>query len=103
MISPVTTWRRQKTLKSFTGKAGTILTWTRIMVPGPQFKKYAPYYVILAEMEDNTHMCGMLVDIGEREVKIGMKVVSVLRKVREVEAEDIIPYGIKFKLYEEKD
>ncbi len=102
MISPVTTWRRQKTLKSYTGKKGVILTWTRIMVPGPQFKKYAPYYVVLAAMEDGTHMCGMLVDCRTTSITIGMKVISVLRKVREVEEEDIIPYGIKFKLYEEE-
>ncbi len=101
MISPVTVWRRQNDLRSLIGKNGRVITWTRIMVPVGQFKKIAPYAFVLVEMEDNTRMSGMLVDSQGIEPSIGMEVITVLRKVRDVSQEDVIPYGVKFKpLYE---
>lgn len=97
MISPVKVWRRQKEIREVLGKTGTVITWTRIMVAGSDFKKYAPYPVVLVELSDRSKAIGMLVDYTNIDLQIGRKVIAVLRKVREGSKEGIIAYGVKFK------
>lgn len=98
MISPIKIWRRQKNTAGALGREGTVITWTRIHVPGEDFKNFAPFVVVLVEFKDKGRAFGQLVDNSEKDLKIGAKVKSVLRKVREVENQDVIPYGVKFKL-----
>lgn len=97
MISPIKIWRRQKEIRNILNKKGKILTWTKIFTPGTHFKKYAPYPVVLVELENKEKVYGMLVDYIDSDLKIGTKVVSILRKVREPSNEGVIAYGIKFK------
>lgn len=98
MVSPVKIWRRQKRIREILGKRGKILTWTKIFVSGSGFKKFAPYFVVLVELENKKKVVGQLVDWEEEENLFGKKVKAVLRKVREVKEEDVIPYGVKFVL-----
>jgi uncharacterized OB-fold protein len=97
MISPVKTWRRQKYVRHLLNKTGKVLTWTFVYTTSKEFKKYAPYPVVLVEFEDGERSFGQLVDYTEKDLKIGIKVVSVLRKIRETTDEGIINYGMKFK------
>ena len=97
MISPVKVWRRQKYIRQFLGKKGKVITWTKIIVAGSNHKKFAPYPVVLVEFEDKNRLFGQLVDIDDTKIKIGMRVEAVLRKVRQVEDDGVIAYGIKFK------
>lgn len=97
MVSPVKIWRRQKELRKLLGQKGRVLTWTKVFVAGPNFKKYAPYPVVLVQFNSRKKAFGQLVDYEEKDLKINTKVVAVLRKVRETEKEDVIAYGIKFK------
>jgi hypothetical protein len=97
MISPVKIWRRQKEIRKILGKTGKILTWTKIHIAGADFKKYAPYPVALIQLENREKVYGQLVDWEKENLKIGAKVISVLRKVRTPSEEGIIAYGIKFK------
>jgi uncharacterized OB-fold protein len=96
MVSPVKIWRRQKEIRKILGKKGKVITWTKIFVAGLDFKKYAPYPVVLVEFEDKTKAIGALVDFKETDLKKGMPVVATLRKVRESSEEGVIAYGIKF-------
>lgn len=96
MISPVKIWRRQKKIRKILGQEGKIISWTKIYVAGKEFRKQAPYFVVLVELNNKQKVVGQLVDFFDKEAKIGMKVVAVLRKTREVKEEDIIPYGVKF-------
>ncbi len=98
MISPVKIWRRQKELKKIIGKRGRILTWTKIFVAGTDFKKMAPYYVVLVEFDDKSHGIGQLVDIVDEKINTKSQVIALLRKVKDIREEDVIPYGIKFRL-----
>jgi uncharacterized OB-fold protein len=52
----------------------------------------------LVELEDKKKYVGQLIDYDESNLKIGQKVKAVLRKTRNVGQEDVIPYGVKFKL-----
>lgn len=97
MISPVKTWRRQKEIKKVLGSTGKIISWTIIYVPPSGFKKYAPYPVVLVELENNQKMMGQLVDYEKNELIVGQLVKTVLRKTHETAAEDVIAYGLKFK------
>ena len=97
MISPIKIWRRQKEIRKILGREGKILIWTKIYAPGSDFKKYAPFPVVLVELENKEKVYGQLVDYEKEDLKIGRKVFSVLRKVREPSKEGVIAYGIKFK------
>ena len=97
MISPIKIWRRQKEIKKILGKKGKVLVWTKIYTPGSDFKKYAPYPVVLVELENKDKIYGQLVGYEEKDLKMGKEVVSVLRKVREPSVDGVIAYGVKFK------
>ena len=78
-------------------KKGKIVVWPKIYTPGSDFKKYAPYPVVLVELENKEKIYGQLVDYEDSDLKTGKKVVSVLRKVRSSSEEGVIAYGVKFK------
>ncbi len=98
MISPVKIWRRQKEVRKVIGKKGRIISWTRIYVAGTDFKKMVPYYVVLVEFNDGSRSIGQLVDVGDEKINIGSWVIALLRKVKDIKEEDVIPYGVKFRL-----
>ncbi len=98
MISPVKVWRRQKEIKKILGKVGRIITWTKIYVASDEFKNGAPYAVILVELDHGDKIVGQLVDYEEKDLRMGTKVYSTLRKTKEGTKEDIIAYGIKFRV-----
>lgn len=99
MISPVKIWRRQKEVRKILGKKGKIISWTKIFVAEVEFKQLAPYFVILVEFDDKTKVVGQLVDFNGEKINFGDRVVAILRKVKSIKEEDIIPYGVKFKLF----
>ncbi|MCX7881180.1 MAG: OB-fold domain-containing protein [Patescibacteria group bacterium] len=101
MLSPVKIWRRQKEIRKILGKEGIIISWTKIYVATDEFKKQAPYFIVLIELEDKKRVIGQLVDFDKEKLNFGLKVKAVLRRIKEIKEEDIIPYGVKFKLVDE--
>lgn len=97
MISPVKIWRRQKETRKLLGKEGIIMTWTIIYVTGSEFKKFAPYPVVIAKLNNGDKVTASLVDYEKEDLKMGRKIKVVLRKVRESGQEDILVYGPKLK------
>lgn len=97
MISPVKIWRRQKEIRKLLGSKGKILAWTKVFVAGPDFKNQAPYPVILVKFENGKRAVGQLVDYQDKDLRTGEEVIAILRRVREANKEEVIPYGIKFK------
>jgi len=98
MISPVKVWRRQKTIRDLLGKKGTVITWTTIFTPPPQFKHIAPYTIVYVRLANKQCICAQLVDSNpDTQIKKGDKVVVTLRKLRESVADDVIPYTIACK------
>lgn len=97
VTSPVKLWRRQKNTSTLIGKKGKILQWTIIRVPAKSFMDQAPYPVVIVKMENGENMIGQLVDWRNKDLIIGKEVVSVLRRLRTEEKEDVIYYHIKFK------
>lgn len=96
MTNPIQTWRKQKEIRPLLGKQGKVITWTKIFVSAPEFKEQTPYNVALVQLENGEKVYGQIVDT--QEVNIGQTVESVLRIVKKGDNEDIIEYGLKFKL-----
>ena len=97
MISPVKIWRNQSEIRNLLGIEGSIVSWTKIIVPPAGFTSQAPYIVVLVKLATGRRLTAQLVDFDEDEVKIGLKIITVLRKTVEPEEESVIPYGIKCK------
>ncbi len=95
--SPVKLWRRHKNSAFLIGKKGKILQWTTIRIPAKSFSDQAPYPVVIVKMQSGENMIGQLVDWQEKDLMTGREVVSVLRRLRTEEKEDVIYYHIKFK------
>lgn len=79
-------WRRQKFVRTLLGKHGKVLTWTKIHAP-----------IALVELENGERITGEVVDYQNEDIKTGMKVQVVLRRLRSNSDDDVIPYGLKFK------
>ena len=97
ITSPVKLWRRQKNVAPLIGKKGKILLWTFIRVPAKSFVDQAPYPVVIVKMQSGENMVGQLVDWQKIDLAIGKEVVSVLRRLRTEDRDNVIYYNIKFK------
>ena len=100
MKSPVTIWRKQKKDAPILGMKGKVVTWTKIMVAPPKFQAFTPYVVVLVELENKEKVYGQLVDFEEKDIVINKKVTAVLRRTASVGKNDLIEYGVKFRLVE---
>jgi len=78
-------------------EAGKVVTWTVIRSPPMGYERYAPYVVALIELDDGMRLLSQVVDVDPAEVKAGMRVEAVFRKVREDGPSGIIQYGYKFR------
>jgi uncharacterized OB-fold protein len=97
MLSPVKIWRNQKKVRAIVGVRGTVVSWTVIRVPPAGFGDMAPYAVVIVALPGDKRIMAQLVDVEPKEVKKGMKVVSVIRRVTQPTGDGVIPYGIKVK------
>ena len=80
----------------FSGK-GKVYTYTVVRVPPEGFNIYAPYIVAIIELEEGVRTTGQIVNCDPKDVKIGMPVEAVFRKMRSEKGSGIILYGTKFK------
>src|SRR3989344_7475130 len=97
MLSPVKIWRNQKKIRDLLNKQGKIVSFTKVFVPPKGFESQAPYVVVIAELDNGTRVIAQLIDWQDINIKIGKKVITILRKTKDPGKEGIIPYGIKFK------
>lgn len=98
MTSPVRTWRKHKTLKTSLGKIGKVIAWTRVYAAPEGFGHLAPYIVCMVEFGKNDKMVAQLVDYTEEALRIGQKVVCVVRRGVKAGPSEVIEYAIKVKL-----
>ena len=80
----------------FCGK-GEIVTYTIIHVGPESFEKQVPYPVAIIKLEEGSQITAQIVDCNIDEIKIGMKVESVFRRIQEDGYTGAIYYGYKFK------
>lgn len=97
MLSPVKIWRNQKKIAELLGKTGKIVSWTTIRTPPAGFADQAPYPVVLVALDGGSRIMAQLVDWEEKDLVMGQKVVTIVRRVTQPNIEGVIPYGIKVK------
>ncbi|MDI9643762.1 MAG: Zn-ribbon domain-containing OB-fold protein [Candidatus Verstraetearchaeota archaeon] len=78
-------------------ETGTLVTYTIVRNPPKWFEKASPYIIGLVKLEDGTTIMSQITDIEPEEVKAGIPVEAVLRKVMEDGDSGIIEYAIKFR------
>ena len=97
MLSPVKVWRNQKKIKDLLGKTGIIISWTLVRVPLAGFSDQAPYPVVIIELENKKRITCQMVNFKSDQLQSGQKVITIVRRITEPDADGIIPYGIKVK------
>jgi uncharacterized OB-fold protein len=78
-------------------EAGEVVTWAVVRNAPLGFERYVPYVVALIELDDGMRLLSQVVDVDPGDVKAGMRVEAVFRKVKEDGANGIIQYGYKFR------
>lgn len=76
---------------------GEVLTYTIISAPPEGFERQVPYIMAIVKLEEGPKLTTQIVDCELDEIKIGMKVRSVFRKIQEDGDPGLIHYGYKFK------
>jgi len=61
------------------------------------YEEFVPYTVALVKLEEGPLVAAQLTDVDAEEVRIGMPVEMVTRKLREYGEDGLIVYGYKFR------
>ena len=102
MSSPSTIWRSHKTLSAYLNKVGRLIVWTKIFVAPSGFEHQTPYLVGIVQFNPSTdsgqvRMPLQIVDCEEKDLKVNMRLITIIRKIGKAKAEDVIEYGLKVK------
>jgi uncharacterized OB-fold protein len=76
---------------------GEIVSYTIIHVGPEDFEEQVPYPIAIVKLEEGPQITAQIVDCKNEEVKIGMKVESTFRKIRQDGSTGAIYYGYKFR------
>jgi uncharacterized OB-fold protein len=86
---------KMKELK-LSGK-GEVVTYTIIHVGQEDFEEQVPYAIAIIKLDEGPRITAQIVDCELDEVKIGMKVESTFRKIKQDGSTGAIYYGYKFR------
>ena len=76
---------------------GKIKTYTIIHVGPPEFANQTPYAMAIIELDEGTSITGQIIDCPLEEVKTGMPVQAVFKKISTDGRDGVIYYGYKFR------
>jgi len=77
--------------------SGKIITWSIIHVAPAGFENVSPYPIALVKLDNGPVIFTQITDYKERNIKTGMRVEAVFRKLGIPNRENVIEYGIKFR------
>ena len=80
----------------FSGR-GEVYSHTTVHNPPQGYQEMSPYTVALVKLEEGPLITAQLTDVSNDEVKIGMPVEMVTRKLQTQGEEGLIVYGYKFR------
>jgi uncharacterized OB-fold protein len=81
---------------TFSGR-GEVYSYTTVHVAPEGHEDNTPYAVALIKLEEGSLITAQLTDVSPEEVRIGLPVEMVTRKIREFGEDGIIVYGYKFR------
>ncbi len=79
----------------FSGR-GVVESYTVVHTPPADMEDQAPYVLAIVRLEEGPMLTAQIVDVDPREVKIGMPVRMVFRRISEDGEDGLINYGYKF-------
>jgi len=80
----------------FSGR-GEVYSFSTVYRPPTGYEDYAPYTVALIKLEEGPLVTAQLTDVDNEDIRIGMPVEMVTRKIREEGEDGLIIYGYKFR------
>ncbi|MEA3460128.1 MAG: Zn-ribbon domain-containing OB-fold protein [Chloroflexota bacterium] len=81
---------------AFSGQ-GEIYSYSTVHQAPEGYEEFVPYTVALVKLEEGPLVTAQLTDVDPDEVRIGMAVEMVTRKLREEGKDGLIVYGYKFR------
>ncbi len=75
---------------------GKLITWSIVHGAPKGYEEYAPYIIGVVELEDKERITTQIVNIKKSQLKYGLKLRAVFRKIYQDGDEGIIDYGLKF-------
>ncbi len=75
---------------------GEVVSFSLVNVPPEEHAAMAPYVLAIVQLKDGPKLTTQIVDCTEKEMKIGMPVEAVFRKITE-DGNGLISYGFKFR------
>ncbi|HNY04346.1 MAG TPA: OB-fold domain-containing protein [Candidatus Woesebacteria bacterium] len=97
MNNPIISWRSSSKKYQFLNKVGQIVSFTKIHTATTDFSRNVPYYVGVINFGKNIKTIGQIVNESRKEIKIGQKVIGIIRLGKKVEPNEVVEYLIKFK------
>jgi uncharacterized OB-fold protein len=85
-----------KTPLVFSGR-GEVYSYSTVYHPPRGFEEFAPYTVALVQLEEGPMVTAQLTDVDAGQVRVGMPVEMVTRKVQSGGEDGAIIYGYKFR------
>ena len=85
-----------KTPLVFSGR-GEVYSYSTVYHPPRGFEEFAPYTVALVQLEEGPMVTAQLTDVDAEQVRVGMPVEMVTRKVQSGGENGAIIYGYKFR------
>ena len=73
------------------------MAFTVVRSPPSGFEEMAPYIVGVVELEDGTRIFSQITDCEAEDLRVGMEVEYVVRKIASDEDSKLIVYGYKFR------
>jgi uncharacterized OB-fold protein len=93
-INPAQIKRKQSENYQYLGKIGKVVAFTSVAVGPKGLEKHVPYVVALIDFSGK-RISLPLTDVKAADVKTGMRVKGVLRRMMEPKPTEIIVYGVK--------
>jgi uncharacterized OB-fold protein len=96
MATPAHPQPRTRPTQTLSGR-GEVYSFTTMYNVPQGYDEQKPYTVALVKLDDGPMVTAQLTDVAPADLKIGMKVEMVTRKLREDGPEGQIIYGYKFR------
>lgn len=76
---------------------GELYSYSTVTAPPTEMEDCAPYVIALIRLDSGRMILSQLTDCAEEELRIGMRMEMVVRKIREKGKQGLILYGYKFR------
>ena len=96
-MNPSRIWRESQKLSLLLGKTGKIVAFTTIYSAPEGFEHQVPYNVGIIKMQDGQNLTCQIIDCNKKELKPGLPVKTVIRRIGMSEPQELIEYEIKVK------